>query len=154
MALYFFLLIAAALAFGLTPLVRYVAQWVGAVDHPGERKIHAVPIPRLGGVSVVVSGLLTVLSVWEFERVTAGVMQIDPGVWKPVALGGALVFLLGVWDDIRPVPAWVKFVVQGGAAGVATPARTWDRSCPPTHDPGRISGVASLSHKKPSSNRL
>ena len=94
MALYFFLLIAAALAFGLTPLVRYVAQWVGAVDHPGERKIHAVPIPRLGGVSVVVSGLLTVVSVWEFERVTAGVMQIDPGVWNPVALGGAIVFLL------------------------------------------------------------
>jgi len=24
-----------------------------------------------------------------------------------------------VWDDIRPVPAWVKFVVQGVAAGVA-----------------------------------
>src|SRR5215813_3298808 len=119
MVIYFFLLIAAALSFGLTPLVRSVAQWVGAVDQPGERKIHAVPIPRLGGVSVVVSGLLTVLSVWEFERVTGGAMQIDPGVWKPVSLGGAIVFLLGVWDDIRPVPAWVKFVLQGVAAGVA-----------------------------------
>ena len=46
-------------------------------------------------------------------------MRVDPGVWKPVSLGGAIVFLLGVWDDIRPVPAWVKFVVQGVAAGVA-----------------------------------
>ena len=96
MVIYFVLLIAAALAVGLTPIVRYVAQWVGAVDQPGERKIHAVPIPRLGGVSVVVSGLLTILSVWEFERVTGGVMRVDPGVWKPVSLGGAIVFLLGV----------------------------------------------------------
>src|SRR5262245_33101426 len=119
MVIYFFPLIAAALSFGLTPLVRYVAQWVGAMDQPGERKIHAVPIPRLGGISVVVSGLLTILSVWEFERVTGGVMKVDPGVWKPVSLGGAIVFLLGVWDDIRPVPAWVKFVLQGVAAGVA-----------------------------------
>src|SRR5499426_1272302 len=119
MVIYFFPLIAAALSFGLTPIVRYVARWVGAVDQPGERKIHAIPIPRLGGVSVVVSGLLTVLSVWEFERVTGGVMGVDPGVWKPVSLGGAIVFLLGVWDDIRPVPAWVKFVLQGVAAGVA-----------------------------------
>jgi UDP-GlcNAc:undecaprenyl-phosphate/decaprenyl-phosphate GlcNAc-1-phosphate transferase len=115
----FFLLIAAALSCGLTPLVRYVARWVGAVDQPGERKIHAVPIPRLGGVSVVVSGVLTVLIVWELERVSGGVMWVDPEVWKPVSLGGALVFLLGVWDDIRPVPAWVKFVLQGVAAGVA-----------------------------------
>jgi UDP-GlcNAc:undecaprenyl-phosphate GlcNAc-1-phosphate transferase len=118
-AIYFFLLIAAAFSFGLTPLVRSVAQWVGAVDQPGERKIHAVPIPRLGGVSVVVSGLLTILIVWELERVTDGAIQLDPGVWKPVSLGGAIIFLLGVWDDIRPVPAWIKFVVQGVAAGVA-----------------------------------
>ena len=68
----FFPLVAAALSFGLTPLVRYVARWVGAVDQPGERKIHAVPIPRLGGVSVVVSALLTVLIVWKLERVTVG----------------------------------------------------------------------------------
>src|SRR5215831_18009831 len=119
MVIYFFLLIAAALSFGLTPIVRYVAQWVGAVDQPGERKIHTVPIPRLGGVSVVVSGLLTVLIVRELEHVTGGVMWVDPGVWKPVSLGGAIIFLLGVWDDIRPVPAWVKFVLQGVAAGVA-----------------------------------
>src|SRR5215813_12052811 len=119
MVIYFFLLIAAALSFGLTPIVRYVAQWVGAVDRPGERKIHTVPIPRLGGVSVVVSGLLTVLIVRELEHVTGGVMWVDPGVWKPVSLGGAIVFLLGVWDDMRPVPAWAKFVLQAVAAGVA-----------------------------------
>ena len=41
------------------------------------------------------------------------------GAWKPVCFGGAIVFLLGVWDDVRPIPAGVKFVLQGVAAGVA-----------------------------------
>src|SRR5262244_2052149 len=119
MFIYFFPLTAATLALCLTPLVRYVARWVGAVDQPGGRKIHAVPTPRLGGVSVVVSGGLTVLSVWGLEQVTGGVVQGELGAWKPVFLGGAIVFLLGVWDDLRPIPAGVKFVLQGVAAGVA-----------------------------------
>jgi hypothetical protein len=46
--LYVFLLIAAILSCVLTPLVRSVARWVGVVDQPGGRKIHAVPTPRLG----------------------------------------------------------------------------------------------------------
>src|SRR6266851_906173 len=92
--------------------------WV--VDQPGGRKIHAIPTPRLGGVSVVVSGVLTVLLVWGLEQVTGGLVQGDLGAWKPVFLGGAIVFLVGVWDDIRPLPAGVRFVLQGVAAGVAT----------------------------------
>jgi UDP-GlcNAc:undecaprenyl-phosphate GlcNAc-1-phosphate transferase len=98
--IYVFLLIAALLSCGLTPLVRSMARWIGAVDQPGGRKIHAVPTPRLGGVSVVGSGVLTVLSAWGLEQVTGGVVQGALGVWKPVFFGGAIVFLLGVWDDV------------------------------------------------------
>ena len=118
MVVYLFLLMAAGLSFGLTPLVRYGARWIGAVDQPGGRKIHAAPIPRLGGVSIVVSGVLTGLIGWGLEHVTGGIVRVDLGVWKPVCLGGALVFLLGVWDDLRPVPAGMKFVVQGVATGI------------------------------------
>src|SRR5262245_1029722 len=118
MVVYLFLLMAAGLSFGLTPLVRYGARWIGAMDQPGGRKIHAVPIPRLGGVSIVVSGVLTCLIGWGLEHVTGGIVRVDLGVWKPVCLGGALVFLLGVWDDLRPVPAGMKFVVQGVAIGI------------------------------------
>src|SRR5262249_40224304 len=75
--------------------------------------------PRLGGVSVVVSGVLTVLIVWGLEHGTAGAVRVELGAWKPVFLGGGLVFLLGVWDDIRSIPAGGKVVVQGVAAGVA-----------------------------------
>jgi UDP-GlcNAc:undecaprenyl-phosphate GlcNAc-1-phosphate transferase len=30
-----------------------------------------------------------------------------------------VVFFVGVWDDFRPVPAWVKFLFQAAAAGIA-----------------------------------
>src|SRR5215471_1288252 len=119
MCLYVFMLIAAVLSCGLTPLVRSVARRVGAVDQPGGRKIHATPTPRLGGVSVVVSGALTVLIVWGLKHVIGETVQVELEAWKPVFLGGAIVFCLGVWDDVRPIPAGVKFVMQGVAAGVA-----------------------------------
>lgn len=119
MLIYLFLLIAAGLSCGLTPLVRYGARRIGAVDQPGERKIHDAPIPRLGGVSIVVSGVLTGLLIWGLEYATDGIVRTDLRVWKPVCLGGAVVFLLGVWDDLRPVPVWLKFVLQGIAAGIA-----------------------------------
>src|SRR5262244_186177 len=108
MFIYFFPLTAATLALCLTPLVRYVARWIGAVDQPGGRKIHAIPTPRLGGVSVVVSGVLTVLLVRGLEQGIGGGVRVELGAWKPVCLGGAIVFLLGVWDDVRPIPAGVK----------------------------------------------
>ena len=44
---------AALLAFCLTPAVSRLAVLVGAIDMPGERKIHQHPIPRLGGLAVV-----------------------------------------------------------------------------------------------------
>ena len=119
MFMYSFLLIAAGLSFGLTPLIRSGARWIGAIDQPGERKIHAVPIPRLGGVSIVISGALTLFLVWGLDQITGGGVRVDLGVWKPVCFGGAIVFLLGVWDDLRPLPPGIKFGLQGVAAGVA-----------------------------------
>ena len=42
----------------LTPLVRLMALRLGALDRPGERKVHQEPIPRLGGVAVILSVLI------------------------------------------------------------------------------------------------
>lgn len=48
---------AAALALGLTPAVRALAHRFRALDEPGERRVHAAPVPRLGGVAVLAAGL-------------------------------------------------------------------------------------------------
>jgi len=111
--------IAFCASFILTPLVRLLAFRIGAVDRPGERKIHTVPMPRLGGVGVVGSVVLTVLIALEVDSLIGGAFTFNLENWTPVFLGGTIVFLGGVWDDLRTIPSWVKFLCQALAAGIA-----------------------------------
>lgn len=111
-------LLSAGLSFALTPLVCRLAVAIGAVDRPGERKVHEVPIPRLGGVGVVLSGILTLVIAMHLDRVVGHIVASDLLSWTPMLIGGAIIFLVGVWDDLKPVPAWVKFFFQAVAACV------------------------------------
>lgn len=45
----------------LVPLARRAALRLGVLDHPGDRKIHLLPMPRLGGLAVFITFLFTVL---------------------------------------------------------------------------------------------
>ena len=65
-------LIAFFISLAVSPLIRRLAFVIGAVDLPGERKIHSVPIPRLGGVVIALSCAVTLSSgmeYWEVEPV-------------------------------------------------------------------------------------
>ncbi len=117
--LYFLLvLVSFGASLALTPWVRLLAVRFGAVDRPGERKVHTVPIPRLGGVSIVLSTVVSGLVALGVRAVSDASSPIDVTAWGPLLVGGAVVFLIGLWDDIRPVPSWVKFLFQFAAAGV------------------------------------
>ena len=102
----------------LTRLVRALALRIGAVDQPGERKIHAVPVPRLGGVSIFLSIGLAVLVSFGLEYFGGDAIPIDRVAWMPILGGTAIVFATGVWDDLKSLPAWLKFLFQTLAAGV------------------------------------
>jgi UDP-GlcNAc:undecaprenyl-phosphate/decaprenyl-phosphate GlcNAc-1-phosphate transferase len=115
----FLVIIAFCASLILTPLVRSLAVRIGAIDRPGERKIHEVSMPRLGGVGIVGSAVFTGLTAVAVESWTGEVFLFNPEAWTPVALGGTIVFLAGVWDDLRTLPAWVKFLCQAMAAGIA-----------------------------------
>jgi UDP-GlcNAc:undecaprenyl-phosphate GlcNAc-1-phosphate transferase len=115
----FLVIIAFCASLILTPLVRSLAVRIGAIDRPGERKIHAVSMPRLGGMGVVGSVVFTGLTAVAVESWRGEVFLFNPEAWTPVALGGMIVFLAGVWDDLRTLPAWVKFLCQAMAAGIA-----------------------------------
>ena len=104
-------LIAAAGSFLLTPLVIRLACVLHLVDAPGLRKIHKHPIPRLGGVGIVASTMLGLLG-------AVAMFEADVLDWPSLVLlgGGVIVFLVGIADDIRPVPARLKLLAQLGAA--------------------------------------
>src|SRR5262245_33373814 len=106
-------LILAGTAFGLilTPLVGAGSHALGLVDAPGGRKVHSVSVPRLGGVAVITAAALTLFVV---EPLVGGPTMTRE--LNTIAAGAAMVFAVGVVDDIRPLPPWPKLVVQIAAA--------------------------------------
>src|SRR5207245_8640822 len=108
------LLVSYLVATALTPLIRHLAVRIGAVDHPASRQIHESSTPLLGGVAVYLAFLIAILAN------TAGLaapLVLNEGMLGVLA-GGTLLLLIGVRDDIRPVPATVKLVVQIVAAAI------------------------------------
>ncbi|MDR3207142.1 MAG: undecaprenyl/decaprenyl-phosphate alpha-N-acetylglucosaminyl 1-phosphate transferase [Oscillospiraceae bacterium] len=94
------------LSFAASPLVRQFAHTVGAIDVPRDgRRMHTKPTPRLGGLAIFLGFLVAVLLFADIDRSLQGIL-----------LGAVVVVVLGVIDDIVRLPAWIKFLVQIGAA--------------------------------------
>jgi UDP-GlcNAc:undecaprenyl-phosphate GlcNAc-1-phosphate transferase len=105
----------AGLAAILTPIVARWSSVIGLVDAPGGRKVHPRSISRLGGLAVVVAaaGALTAAAV------TPGLApRVDLAAVAPLLLGGGMVFLVGLIDDIRTLSPWTRLAVESGAAVV------------------------------------
>jgi UDP-N-acetylmuramyl pentapeptide phosphotransferase/UDP-N-acetylglucosamine-1-phosphate transferase len=81
------------------------------LDQPGERRSHAVPTPRGGGIAIVVALLLA--GIWWLQR--AG------GEWPVLAaflVGLLLVAVVGLIDDHRPLSPWLRLAVHFVAAAL------------------------------------
>jgi UDP-GlcNAc:undecaprenyl-phosphate/decaprenyl-phosphate GlcNAc-1-phosphate transferase len=101
----------------LTPVLRRAAQRLGWVDVPRDgRRLHALPIPRVGGIAVYCSvGLALATLPLVDNRVTAVVAE-HWGEVVAVLLSSTLVFAFGVFDDLFGAKAKWKFLAQGLAA--------------------------------------
>lgn len=93
---------AALLSYVCTPLVRVLAFKIGAVDIPKDgRRMHSVPIPRIGGLAIFIGFALTILAFCPMSKFLA------------VALfGGLVIVVMGVLDDIFALNALLKLAVQ------------------------------------------
>lgn len=109
---------AAVLAYLLSPVSARLAVWCGAVDMPGDRKVHQHPMPRLGGLAVVASAV-AVITAAQFAGVPVWI--VPPVLITGLLAGLGPVVFVSLVDDIRPVPARVKFLfhVAGAVAAVA-----------------------------------
>ena len=90
----------------IVPFVIEFSQKEGLVDLTNERKIHTNPISRLGGIAIWSSTILTflclvLLSYYPYGSLLSGIL-----------LGGSLMFLLGLIDDIYNLDAKFKLIIQ------------------------------------------
>jgi len=111
-------LLSLLLAYLLTPLVSTLARRLGIVDRPAERKVHERPIPRAGGVAIYLAFMLPFLAAVGVQSVLFGYLTTDLKLLG-IIIGGTLVFAIGLWDDVRPLPARVKLGAQTLAALIA-----------------------------------
>ncbi len=102
-------LVALVIVLVLTPAIGTLARRLGAVDAPGEaRRLHAKPIPRLGGIGLFLGILVPALAL----------LALD-GVYRGILLGAAIAVTVGVVDDFRGLPWWAKLSGQAAAATAA-----------------------------------
>lgn len=117
------------LSLALTWGMRRFALRLGITDKPGERKVHQNPVPLLGGVAiylsfniVLIGNLAMVMQAEQFgfswieEHVLAffGENNVLPLIG--IFVGGFLIFLLGVVDDVKALSPEMKLLGQLAAS--------------------------------------
>lgn len=123
---YPFLFLVALLATLLaTPLAKCIAQHLGAIDKPDERRINKVPIPRMGGIGIAL-GLVAAVAVQVagtkllgWPTVFVPHMQLQGVDYKLLTVAVVIVFLTGAIDDVRNLKPRQKLLGQILAACVA-----------------------------------
>lgn len=95
--------VSAAIVVVVLPRLVKIAHLKKIVDNPNARRLNKEPVPVLGGIGVFLGITLSV-------AVFCGIMQINvPAVIFPAAL---LMVFTGAMDDIFPIAARVKFILQ------------------------------------------
>jgi UDP-GlcNAc:undecaprenyl-phosphate GlcNAc-1-phosphate transferase len=122
--------IAALLAYLLTPLAMRLATRAGAIDEPDSgRRIHLRPIPRAGGLAVMVAfviiGLAALGLQWQTELYTSGrPWELDRWLLEEyeiiaVFMGAVVAAAFGLIDDKWQIRARWQFAFQLALAGFA-----------------------------------
>ena len=125
---YLFIL-ATILGLIFTRFSRALALKLGVLEHPGERKIHRVPVPLLGGLGVLLAilvfiggnflfahlayrqGILSSILPSSVTPYLSGMARMLPRVLAILA-GGVIIFLVGLWDDLYGMRARAKLLCQ------------------------------------------
>ena len=74
------------------------------MDKPNARKVHQKPISRLGGVAIFFSALSGII----ISRTGWQAIMLWPVLFSSVGL----LFLIGVWDDLKEISARLRFIIQ------------------------------------------
>ncbi len=100
--------VAFCVALVFTPVAIWLAKKIGVIDIPkDDRRMHKMPIPRMGGLAIYIGTLVAILVFVPVDRKMAGLL-----------IGGTVIFLIGIIDDIKNLSAKVKLVGQIGCAGI------------------------------------
>jgi UDP-GlcNAc:undecaprenyl-phosphate GlcNAc-1-phosphate transferase len=108
------------LCFLFTPLCRYVATRLKLLDQPDlERKLHKMPIPRLGGCAIVAAYAGALLIVVRFAPSSEQIHIQHRELIRLMLPAAAIIFLVGFVDDLINIKPWQKLLGQIAGAALA-----------------------------------
>ncbi|MFK5582087.1 MULTISPECIES: glycosyltransferase family 4 protein [unclassified Serinicoccus] len=110
------LLTAAIVTYLATPLVRRLALRIGAITAVRDRDVHSVPIPRLGGLAMLIGFAAAV--VLGSQLPYHGQLFDDTPALYGVLAGATIITLLGAVDDVRDLDWLTKLAGQVLAGGI------------------------------------
>lgn len=94
--------LAFVLSLAFSPAAIRLAPKIGAMDIPKDaRRMHTKAMPRFGGMAIFIGTTVTLI-----------VFASQNEKILPVIIGGTLIYILGVVDDLKNLPAKVKFGIQ------------------------------------------
>jgi len=103
----FILITAMAISMVVLPLMVRLSPYIGMMDQPDARKVHSIPIARVGGIGIVLGALVPLL------------------IWTPMSdllhvylIASMVLFGFGALDDQRELGHYVKFIGQFIAVGI------------------------------------
>ncbi|MBR2587632.1 MAG: undecaprenyl/decaprenyl-phosphate alpha-N-acetylglucosaminyl 1-phosphate transferase [Bacilli bacterium] len=89
----------------IVPFIKRIAIHIGALDIPNKRKIHSKPMPRLGGLAIYIGFLFGYMLFGEASS-----------TMNSIFISTFIIMLIGIFDDIKPLKASIKFLCQTVAA--------------------------------------
>lgn len=98
------------IAMFLVPIVSRVAKRFRLVDAPGPRKVHDKPIPRMGGIAIVLSTLVLVVLAFFIDSDVSESLGETRAEFLGLLAAGSFIFAVGLLDDLRSLPGFVKLL--------------------------------------------
>lgn len=112
---YFLLfLVSAGSSVTLTPIVRRLSERMGWLDEPrDDRRLHQRGVPRLGGVSIFASVLIALVTLIFLDNLVRQSLVTNKTRLLITFVPAMLIFIFGLYDDLRGSSARLKFIAQG-----------------------------------------
>ncbi len=89
------------LTLALVPVFKRLAFRMNIVDMPDKRKVHAVPMPKTGGISMAIGAFVPMLMILNQDAFVSSIF-----------IGALIIVIFGLKDDIQPMSARQKILPQ------------------------------------------
>lgn len=103
-----------ALFFGAagTPVARKFALKMGFIAIPKADRAHTEPTALMGGLAIYAAAISALVLILIAAWLVGNIFRI--GELVTIIIGATMMAAIGLWDDRRALPAWVKLAAQIG----------------------------------------